>query len=60
MQGTTGTIVGVAIMAVALAGLGLAVSEMMTETAPGEALKTLAGLGVFVVAALVGLFAVAR
>ncbi len=60
MKGTTGTIVGIVLMAMGLVGLGFAISEMMTEAAPAAALKTLAGLGVFAAAWLVTLFAVAR
>jgi hypothetical protein len=53
MRATIGFIVGLIIMALGLGGLGVALAQMMTHADPNGALISVAGLGAFVVAALV-------
>lgn len=55
MRGTVGMLVGLLVMAVGLAGLGYALSLMMTHADPDAALKAVAGLATFVVATLASL-----
>jgi hypothetical protein len=53
MRGTFGLIVGIVLFTIGLAGLGVALDQMMTHADPNSALKAAAGLGVFVVVSLV-------
>jgi hypothetical protein len=48
MRGAFGAIIGVVIVAVGLAGLGVALNEMMTHADPHTTIKAVGGLGVFV------------
>jgi hypothetical protein len=52
MRGTFGVIVGIVLFAVGLAGLGEALTQMMTHADPNSALKAVAGLGVFLLVSL--------
>jgi hypothetical protein len=45
-------LVGLMLFAIALAGLGVALNEMMTHADPNSAMKALAGFGTFVVVSL--------
>jgi len=47
MRGTIGILIGVVIMALGLAGLGVALAQMMTHADPHGALISISGLGVF-------------
>jgi hypothetical protein len=47
MRGTIGILVGIVIMALGLAGLGVALAQMMTHADPNGTLISLGGLGVF-------------
>lgn len=58
MRGTFGVIVGIVMFAIGLAGLGVALDQMMTHADPDSALKAVAGLGVFVVVSLVSVVVV--
>ena len=51
MRGFFGVLVGIVLFAIGLAGLGVALNEMMTHADPNAAMKALAGLGTFVVVA---------
>ena len=53
MRGTLGLIVGIVIITLGLAGLGVALAQMMSHADPHGALISIGGLGVFVVSALV-------
>ena len=53
MRATVGFVVGLIIMGLGLGGLGVALAQMMTHADPNGALISVAGLGAFVVAALV-------
>ena len=55
MRGTVGMLVGLLVMTVGLAGLGYALSLMMTHADPDAALKAVAGLATFVVATFISL-----
>lgn len=55
MRGFFGVLVGLVVFTVGLAGLGVALGQMMTQTDPHAALKAVAGLGTFVVAGLLSL-----
>jgi len=48
MRGTFGILIGIVLMAVGLAGLGVALDQMMSQTDPNASMKALAGLGVYV------------
>ena len=50
MRGTVGMLVGLLVMIVGLAGLGYALSLMMTHADPEFAPKAAAGLATFIVA----------
>ncbi|HEY8246191.1 MAG TPA: hypothetical protein VIG38_02775 [Hyphomicrobium sp.] len=52
MRGFFGVLVGLVLFAIALAGLGVALNEMMTHADPNSAMKALAGFGTFVVVSL--------
>jgi hypothetical protein len=52
MRGFFGVLVGLVLFAIALAGLGVALNEMMTHADPNGAMKALAGLGTFVIVSL--------
>lgn len=52
MRGTLGLLLGILIMALGLAGLGVALAQMMTHADPNAALVSVGGLGVFVVVCL--------
>jgi hypothetical protein len=53
MRATIGIFLGIVIMGLGLGGLGVALAQMMTHADPNGALISVAGLGAFVVAALV-------
>ena len=53
MRGFFGVLVGIAVLAIGLAGLAFALHLMMTHADPDGALKQVAALGTFVVASLV-------
>jgi hypothetical protein len=53
MRGGLGMLVGILLFTVGLFGLGFALNQMMTHADPDAALKTVAGLGTFIVACLV-------
>jgi hypothetical protein len=59
MRGAIGIIVGIVIITLGLAGLGVALAQMMTHADPNGALISLGGLGVFA-AVCVLLLALAR
>jgi NADH:ubiquinone oxidoreductase subunit 5 (subunit L)/multisubunit Na+/H+ antiporter MnhA subunit len=50
MHGLTGTVIGLIVTAIGLAGLGIALAQMMTHANPQGALFSVGGLGVFLVA----------
>ncbi len=52
MRGFFGVLVGLVLFAIGLAGLGVALDQMMTQTDPNAAMKTLAGLGTFIIVSL--------
>jgi hypothetical protein len=52
MRGTTTIFVGILVLVLGLAGLGLALAQMMTHADPNGALISVGGLGVFVVVSL--------
>lgn len=52
MREIIGTAVGAAIVAVGLAGLGVALAQMMTHANPNGTMLSLGGLGVFAVTSL--------
>jgi hypothetical protein len=58
MHGRTGTIIGLAVAAIGLAGLGVALAQMMTHASANGALLSVGGLGVFLAACLFMLIAV--
>ena len=58
MRGVFGVLVGIVLFAVGLAGLGFALNEMMTHADPNTALRALAGLGTFIIASLVSVWAI--
>lgn len=58
MRGTVGVLVGIAVVAVGLGGLGFALHELMSQTAP-DTTMAVAGLAAFVVGAF-ALLAVIR
>jgi hypothetical protein len=47
MKGTVGLLVGLVIVALGLAGLGVALAQMMTHADPHGPMITLGGLAVF-------------
>jgi len=49
MRGTIGILVGIVIVTLGLAGLGVALAEMMTHADPNGTLISIGGLGVFAV-----------
>jgi hypothetical protein len=53
MNGTFGIIIGTVFVALALAGLGVALHEMMTHAADHDALISIGGLATFVVSSLI-------
>jgi len=55
MSGASGLLVSLAVVVIGLAGLGVAMAQMMTHADPNSLLYTAAGLGTFVTAALVSL-----
>jgi uncharacterized membrane protein YqhA len=55
MRGFFGVLVGLVLFAIGLAGLGVALNEMMTHADPNSAAKALAGLGTFMVACLISM-----
>lgn len=58
MRGVFGVLVGIVLFAVGLAGLGFALDQMMTQADPNAAMKSLAGLGTFIIASLVSVFVI--
>lgn len=52
MRGFFGMLVGIVLFAIGLAGLGVALHQMMTHTDPHAAAKALAGLGTFIIVSL--------
>jgi hypothetical protein len=52
MRGFLGVLVGLVLFAIGLAGLGVALNEMMTHADPNAAIKALAGLGTFIIVSL--------
>ena len=52
MRGPFAILVGIVVMALGLAGLGVALAQMMTHADPNGALITVAGLGVYLVVSL--------
>ena len=52
MRGFFGVLVGLVLFAIGLAGLGVALNEMMTHADPNSAVKALAGLGTFIIVSL--------
>lgn len=56
MRGTFGTIIGLLIIGLGLAGLAGALHQMMTHADPNAGLKALAGLGTFVVTCFVMMY----
>ena len=58
MRGVFGVLIGLVIFAVGLAGLGFALSEMMTHADPNAAMRSLAGLGTFIIASLISVFVI--
>jgi hypothetical protein len=58
MRGTFGLIVGIVLFTIGLAGLGVALDQMMTHADPSSALKAAGGLAVFVVVSLVSVVVV--
>jgi hypothetical protein len=55
MRGFLGVLVGLVLFAIGLAGLGVALNEMMTHADPNSSVRALAGLGTFVVVCLVSM-----
>ena len=55
MRGFFGVLVGLVLFAIGLAGLGVALNEMMTHADPNSAMKALAGLGTFMFVCLVSM-----
>ena len=55
MRGFFGVLVGLVLFAIGLAGLGVALNEMMTHADPNSAVKALAGLATFMVVCLVSM-----
>ena len=53
MNGLFGIIVGIVLIALALAGLGTTLHEMMTHSADHDALISIGGLATFVVSSLI-------
>jgi len=49
MRATVGILIGVIIIALGLAGLGVALAQMMTHADPNSSLIAAGGLGVFAV-----------
>jgi len=58
MRGVFGVLIGLVVFAVGLAGLGFALNEMMTHADPNTAVRALAGLGTFLIASLVSVWAI--
>ncbi len=52
MRGLPGILIGVVIIALGLAGLGVALDQMMTHANPNGALISVGGLGVFAIVCL--------
>jgi len=48
MRGALGVVIGLILVTVGLAGLCVALNEMMTHADPNTTIKAVAGLGVFV------------
>ncbi len=55
MNAVFGTFIGVVVIALGLAGLGVALAEMMTHANPNGTLISIGGLGVFGAAMVVSL-----
>jgi hypothetical protein len=53
MQGLLGTLVGIVVITIGLAGLGVALTQMMTHADPNGTLISLGGLGAFIVSLFV-------
>jgi len=52
MRGPFAVLVGIVVMTLGLAGLGVALAQMMTHADPNGGLITVAGLGVYLVVSL--------
>jgi hypothetical protein len=55
MRAFFGVLVGLVLFAIGLAGLGVALNEMMTHADPNSAVKALAGLGTYMVVCLIAM-----
>jgi formate-dependent nitrite reductase membrane component NrfD len=58
MRGIFGVLIGIALFAIGLAGLGFALDQMMTHADPNAALKAVVGLATFVVVCLASVVAI--